>query len=207
MYKLYWSPFTASLAPFAVLEETGAEYETEFVNYSEGQHKTPEYLAINPCGLVPAMTLPDGQTIFEAAAMIMHLCDRYSDAGLAPAADDPLRPLFYQWMLYLADTIQPTHRRLYHPERFSTDKADAGKVRDSGVEALLAEWRIVEDALAGKNWLLGERFSACDIYMQMLTLWFIPPEALYARYANIARVATAVAARPAVARVLETHER
>ena len=207
MYRLYWCPFTASLAPMAVLEETGAEYDAELVDIDAGRHKSPEFLAVNPRGLIPAMMLPDGQTIFEAAAMVLHLCDCYPGAGLAPPQDDPLRARYYQWMLYLADTPQPNYRRYYYPERFSTDPADADKVRTRGVEALLADWKIVDDALAGGEWLLGETFSACDIYMQMLTTWFEPPEALFEHCPHVARVAAAAAARPAVARAIARHER
>ena len=204
MYKLYWSPETASLAPMAVLEEVGAEYEAIPVDYNGKQQKTAEYLALNPCGLIPAMTLPDGRTMFEAAAIVMHICDQYPAARLAPPPGDPDRPLFYQWMLYLADTPQPTFRRYYYPGRFAADEAD---VRRRGTDALLADFAIVEDRLAHNEWLLGEHFSACDIYLQMLTSWFEPPEALYARYPNIARVCAGVGARAACARAIEQHRR
>ncbi len=201
MFKLYWSPDTASLAPMAVLEEVGAEYEAIQIDYEARQQKTADYLALNPCGLIPAMTLPDGRTMFEAAAIVMHLCDLYPAAHLAPPPGDPDRPLFYQWMLYLADSIQPTYRRYYYSERFA---ADAEDVRKRGTDALLAEFAIVEDGLRGE-WMLGKRFSACDIYLHMLTTWFEPPEAVYARYPNIARVAAGVAARPASRRAIDLH--
>ncbi len=201
MFKLYWSPDTASLAPMAVLEEVGAEYEAILLDYDAEEQKTADYLALNPCGLVPAMTLPDGRTMFEAAAIVMHLCDLYPAAHLAPPPGDPDRPLFYQWMLYLADTIQPTYRRYYYPERFA---ADAEDVKKRGTDTLLAEFAIVEDGLRGE-WMLGKRFSACDIYLHMLTTWFEPPEALYARYPNIARVAAGVEARPAARRAIDLH--
>lgn len=201
MFKLYWSPDTASLAPMAVLEEVGAEYEAIQIDYEARQQKTADYLALNPCGLIPAMTLPDGRTMFEAAAIVMHLCDLYPAAHLAPPPGDPDRPLFYQWMLYLADSIQPTYRRYYYSERFA---ADAEDVQKRGTDALLAEFAIVEDGLRGE-WMLGSRFSACDIYLHMLTTWFEPPEALYARFPNIARVAAGVEARTASARAIAKH--
>lgn len=204
MYKLYWCPFTASLAPMAVLEELGVEYEAVLIETSRGQHRSPDYLAINPCGLVPAMTLPDGRTIFEAAAMVIYLCDLHPEADLAPAPDDPLRPAYLQWMLYLADTPQPNYRRLYYPERFASDSES---VREKGVEALLNDWRIVEEAMEDKDWLLGNRFSACDIYMLMLATWFDMPEDLYGRYPNIARCARKTAARPATAQAVVRHQR
>jgi glutathione S-transferase len=190
----------------AVLEEIGVAYEAELVDTDKARQKAPDYLALNPCGLVPAMTLPDGRTIFESAAIVMHLCDRRPAAGLAPPLDDPLRPLYYQWMLFVADTPQPNYRRIYYPQRFSTDDADLEGIRARGVADLLANWKIVDDALADREWLLGDRYSACDIYMLMLTTWFEPPHALHETYPNVARCAQATAARPAIARAIERHE-
>ncbi len=186
----------------AVLEETGAEYEAARVDYDNKEQKTPEYLALNPCGLIPVLVLPDGRPMFESAAIVMHLCDMHPGAHLAPLPGDADRAVFYQWMLYLADTLQPDYRRYYHSERFAADEAD---VRQRGLDALLADFAIVEDRLAHNEWLLGDRFSACDIYLQMLTSWFEPPEALYARFPNIARVCAGVEERPACARAIERH--
>lgn len=202
MFRLYWARNMASLAPMAVLEEAGADYEAVQLDKANRQHKSAEYLALNPCGLVPAMVLPDGRAMFEAAAIVMHVCDTHPQAGLAPPPGDPDRPLFYQWMLYLADTPQPNYRRYYYPQRFGADTED---VRRRGAEALLTDFAIVEDALAKGEWLLGSRFSACDIYLQMLCTWYEPPEALLARFPNIARVCAGVAARPACARAIEKH--
>lgn len=204
MYKLYWAPNTASLAPMAVLEEVGAEYEAIEVDYEAGEQKSPEYLALNPCGLIPTLVLPDGRPMFESAAIVTHLCDLHASAELAPPLGDPARPFFYQWMLYMADTPQPTYRRYYYPERFAADEAD---VRKRALDALLEEFAILEDRLLHAEWLLGDRLSACDIYLYMLTSWFEPPEALYARFRNIARVCAAVEARPATGRAIEKHRR
>jgi len=204
MYKLYWSPETASLAPMAVLEEIGADYEAIQIDYEGKEQKSADYLALNPCGLIPAMGLPDGRTMFEAAAIVMHLCDQHPAAHLAPPPGDPDRPLFYQWMLYLADSPQPTYRRYYYPGRFAADEED---VRKRGTDALLAEFEVVDDALSHGEWMLGKRFSACDIYLHMLASWFEPPEALYTRFPNIGRVAAGVEARSASARAIERHRR
>ena len=203
MYKLYWAPETASLAPMAVLEEAGTDYEAAQVDYDNKEQKTPDYLALNPCGLIPVLVLPDGRPMFESAAIVMHLCDMHPGVHLAPPPGEPDRPLFYQWMLYLADTPQPNYRRYYYPERFASDEAD---VRQRGTDALLADFAIVENRLAHNEWLLGDAFSACDIYLHMLTTWFEPPEALYARFPNIARVCAGVEARPACARAIERHK-
>lgn len=208
MYKLYWCPRTASQAVMAVLEEIGVEYELELVDTEQGQHRSAEYLALNPCGFVPTLLTSGGRPLFESAAIILHLCDRHPEAGLAPPPGDPDRALLYQWMVFLAGSVFPACKRFYYSHRYSTDQADAPGIEAKAVEDLLGEWKIVDDALAARGpFMLGEKYSACDTYMQMFTLWFKPTDELYAHYPNLARCAAAAAARPAVARAQEKHGR
>ena len=166
---------------------------------------------INPNGLVPALKLGDGRVMFETAAMVLYLADRYPDAGLAPAGDDPDRAHYYQWLLFLADTIQAAYKRYYWPHRFITDEGDLEnmkpRIREQTVHDLLGHWAIVEENLAGRQWMLGDDFSAADIYMLMLAHWFRPVDDLFARCPNVARVAEKTAVRPAVRKAREMHER
>ena len=84
MYKLFYSPGSAALAPHAALEETGAAHELVLVDMKSNAHKKPDYLKLNPAGRVP--TLVDGdQVVFESAAIMMHLADKHPASGLAPA--------------------------------------------------------------------------------------------------------------------------
>ena len=166
---------------------------------------------INPNGLVPALKLGDGRVMFETAAMVLYLADRYPDAGLAPAGDDPDRAHYYQWLLFLADTIQAAYKRYYWPHRFITDEGDLEnmkpRIREQAVHDLLGHWAIVEENLAGRQWMLGDDFSAADIYMLMLAHWFRPVDDLFAHCPNVARVAEKTALRPAVRKAREMHER
>ena len=88
---LYWFPFSGSLAPMAVLEEVGAFYEKNLIDMNKGEHQSPEYLKIHPLGLVPALRLGNGETIFESAGICMYLSDLYLKYGLSPPIDDPAR--------------------------------------------------------------------------------------------------------------------
>ena len=211
MLTLYWSPRAASEAAMAALNEVGAEYRAEKIDMKAGEHKSPEYIKINPNGLVPALKLGDGRVMFETAAMVLYLADRYPDAGLAPAGDDPDRAHYYQWLLFLADTIQAAYKRYYWPHRFITDEGDLEnmkpRIREQTVHDLLGHWAIVEENLAGRQWMLGDDFSAADIYMLMLAHWFRPVDDLFARCPNVARVAENTAVRPAVRKAREMHER
>lgn len=205
MYTLYWAPRTGSLAPQAVLEETGARYRLQRVDMGAGEHRSPAYLLIQPNGLVPAMLDADGTALFESAALVMTLCDRHPEAGLAPRPTEPGRGLHYQWLLYMADTLYPAYQRFYYSDRFSSEPGDGPRVREKAGVDLLAQWRVVDDVLAERRYLLGEHAGACDIYMMMLATWFEPVARLLQACPNVARCTRDVAARPAVHRALDTH--
>jgi len=90
MMKLYWSPRSRSFSALWLMEETGQPYERVLTDISKGAQKTPEYLAINPMGKVPA--LQDGEaTLAESAAICAYVTERYPQANLAPPLGDPLR--------------------------------------------------------------------------------------------------------------------
>ena len=84
MYKLYWAPATAALAPQAVLEEAGVAYEIERIDLDRQEQRRPAYLALNPGGYVPTLVTGDGQVLTESAAITLSLCERHPETGLLP---------------------------------------------------------------------------------------------------------------------------
>lgn len=190
----------------AVLEELGVEYDLHEVDYDGGETRRPEYRRLQPLGLIPALELGNGTSMFESAAIILYLSDRHRGQPLAPAPDDPDRPHYLQWMLYLADTLYPSYNRYYHPERYTAADDGAGDVKEQAGQAVLTQWQAIEDALSrGGPWLLGERFSACDIYLQMITTWHQTPSELLARFPGIREVAGGVVARDGCRRAFDRH--
>src|ERR1700709_686775 len=102
MMKLYWAPRTRSFSALWVREETGKPYERVLTDISIGAQKTPEYLAINPMGKVPA--LKDGDvTIAESAAIIAYIAELFPAAKLAPEIGHPQRGKYLQWMFFAAN--------------------------------------------------------------------------------------------------------
>ena len=205
MYTLYWHPESSSLAAMAVLEAVGAPYETVLVDIASGEHFTPAYKKIHPYGRIPAMQLPDGQCVFESAGILMYLVDQYPESGLAPRPDEPGRATYYQWLLYLTDTIYPSYSRFFRPERYIPDAADSEKIKANARELLLEQWAVVDRALEAKDWLVDERLSAADIYMQMLASWAEGSRDFARRFPNVVRVGKAVAQHPAVVRAWDKH--
>ena len=106
MMKLYWSPRSRSFSALWLMEETGQPYERVLTDISTGAQKTPEYLAINPMGKVPA--LQDGEaTLAEAAAICAYVAERYPQAKLAPPLGDPLRAKYLYWLFFAPGCIEP----------------------------------------------------------------------------------------------------
>jgi glutathione S-transferase len=126
MLTLYYHPGNASMTPHVLLEEIGAPYELAFVDRQSGAHRSPEYLKLNPNGLIPV--LRDGDLVlYETAAICLHLADTHAASQLAPTLATAARAHFYQWLAWLSATLQPTLMLHFYPERW-VDANDAPAV-------------------------------------------------------------------------------
>jgi glutathione S-transferase len=204
MYKLFYAPGSAAMAPHAVLEETRARHELVLVDLQKKAHQKPEYLKLNPKGRVPV--LADGNFVMtESAAIIMHLADRHPEAKLAPALGTPERAHWYQWLLYLTNTLQPTFLEYFYPERSFPDAPNTQQQLKNSAERRLAGMFIyIDSELATRGpYLLGETFSAADIFMHMLARWSRWFEKPAYRYIHIKQLTDLVRARPAVQRMMK----
>src|SRR5260370_5953618 len=105
MPTLYYYPGNASMAPHMALEEIGAAFELRLVDRDKSAHKAPDYLRLNPNGLIPAFV--DGDLVlFESAAICLHLADRHPSSRLAPELGTAERATFYIWQILLTHTSQ-----------------------------------------------------------------------------------------------------
>lgn len=200
MYRLYWSPGSASMAPHVLLEELGVTYELSRIELSAPRDAA--YLKMNPWGRVPTL-VTGGQAIYEAAAICMHLADRHADKELAPAAGTADRAAYYQWLVLLSNTLQTAFMRYYRPSRASEDPAHADAVREKALKDVAEIWAEMDRLLAGRSHLAGDRFSAADIYFHMLYTWDVDMAALGRRHRNLSATFERIHARPAVARIAE----
>jgi len=204
MYRLFYAPGSAAMAPHAVLEEIGAKHELVPVDLQKKAHQKPEYLKLNPKGRVPVLV--DGDFVLtESAAIIMHLADRHPEAKLAPALGTPLRAHWYQWLLYLSNTLQPAFLEYFYPERSFPDAPNTQQQLKGSAERRLAGMFIYIDAeLATRGpYLLGDTFSAADIFLHMLARWSRWFEKPAYRYIHIKQLTDLVKARPAVQRMMK----
>jgi glutathione S-transferase len=172
VYKLYYYPGNANLAPHMLLNEIGAKHERVLVDRATNAQKSDDYLKLNPLGRVP--TLADGELIVtEAAAICLHLVDRHPEAGLAPSVGTDARAHFYKWMMYLTNTLQAELMTYFYPERLMADPALAAHIKVRAEERIGEMLVFIDEELTqnGGPFLLGERVSAADFYLLMLGRW------------------------------------
>jgi len=170
MTTLYYSPSSASMVVHWLLIELGIPHDLHKLDFASREHKSTEYLALNPAGVVPTLVI-DGKPVTEAAAIVLHLADLHPTAGLAPATGTPERATYYQWMFFMANTLQPAYRAWFYPtEPAGADNADAAK--EEARQRIEWAWNRVDTHLADNGpFLLGEQLSAVDFMMTMLMRW------------------------------------
>ena len=177
-----------------MLEEVGAPYRTEILEYGTTM-KAPDYLAINPMGKVPAIRHGD-TVVTEGAAICAYLADAFPAAGLAPPAGDPLRGPYYRWLFFGAGPF----------EAAVSNKA-LGFVVPDGRERMMGYGRFddvlatLERAVSAGDYLVGDRFTAADVYLGSAIGWgmqfgTMPKRPAFERYWDRVR------ARPAAVRAV-----
>ncbi|HZS82902.1 MAG TPA: glutathione S-transferase [Stellaceae bacterium] len=201
MYTLHYYPGNASMAPHMALEEIGEPFELSLVDRTKNAQKSPDYLRLNPNGLIPVLV--DGELVlFESAAICLHLADRHPESRLAPPFGLPLRAHFYKWLIHLTNTVQAELITYFYPERLTDDAAAAAQVKAHAEARIGQMFDRIETALAaGGSYLLGDSFSVADLYLLMLARWtrgFVNPAR---NRAAVRRLLDRLVERPAVRRV------
>ena len=198
MTLLYYSPGAASLLVHWLLIELGIEHELRALDFASREQKSAEYMALNPSGVVPTLGL-DGKPMVEAAAIAMHLGDTHPGAGLAPAADDPRRRDYLQWMFHLANMVQPLFRIWWYPHEVAG--ADLSETALAHVQPRIeATWARIDAHLAAHGpYLLGQAPCVADFYLTMLMRWSRKMPRPATDWPHLAALAASLKSRPSFA--------
>ena len=194
----YTNPMSRGRLVRWMLEEVGQPYRTEILEYGTTM-KAPAYLAINPLGKVP--TLRHGDTVVtEGAAICAYLADAFPAAGLAPPPADRLRGPYYRWLFIAAGPLDHagTNREL----GFEVPPDQRSAVGFGSLSDMIA---MLEAALTEREYLVGDRFSAVDLYVGMNLAWGMGAGIVEKRPA-LERYVTRLRARPAAVRAKEIDE-
>ena len=175
-----------------MLEEVGVPYRIVLHNVDKKEHKDPAYLALNPMGKIPTLE-HRGVVVTESAAICAYLADAFPEAGLAPALDDPARGTYFRWLFFGAGCVEPAviDHILQRPPAARPSTVGYGTYEDT-LAAL-------ESALKPGPFLLGDRYSAADVYVGSQVVWGFMTKGLEARPAFTAYAAR-ITDRPAFKR-------
>lgn len=202
MLELYYFPDNASLAPHLLLAETQIEFSLRLVDRESDAQRSKEYLKLNPAGRIPTL-VHDGLVVFESPAICIHICELDASSEFMPPIGQRNRPLFFQWLTYLNNTLQAEFMVWRYPDRHTTDVNGVEGVKAAQDSRLVDILALLDHELRDKPFLLGADVSACDHFLFMLALWCERVSQPPTSFSNLARFMRTMCLRPAVRRVCE----
>ncbi|GAB4537334.1 MAG: glutathione S-transferase family protein [Parvularculaceae bacterium] len=193
MIKLYWCPRTRASRALWLLEEAGVEYERVLIDVrNPADRQNTEFLAASPMCKVPALV--DGEArLADSTAISLYIADRYPESGLAPAIGDAKRAEYCFWMVFAPGYMEPAMA-----EKFAGWESNRGVHGWGDFNSMIAR---LEQGLEGREWILGDKFSAADVMIGssvyfMRVFGAMPDSAILNAYAD------RCIARPAYAKAL-----
>ena len=190
--KLYFSPGSCSLSPHIVLREAGHTFDLEQVNNQEKKTKSgTDDWSINGKGQVPVLELDNGERLTEGAVIVQYLADQKPAAGLAPANGTMERVRMQEWLNFIASELHKVYAPIFRPTT-----PDAYKALSKENLSKRLEW--LNKQLAGKQYLMGDKFSVADAYLFTVLRWSQRIQLDLAQWPNVTAYMGRVAARPKV---------
>ncbi len=195
-YRLYLAPNTYAMTVQALLEELAVPHELVWVGIFQ-DNPDPVLQERSPHLRVPALE-DDGRAMFETGAIALHLAERHGDGALLIAPGDPDRARFFQWLHYLASTLQPDVLIQFHPEFYAADGPTQERIKKASMDRLAGVFDVLSDALDPGPYFFGDRLTVLDYLFGMQATWpEIYPDTIV-DYPNLVRHQRAMLARPAV---------
>jgi glutathione S-transferase len=201
MIKLYYAPHTCSLASHIALEEAGADYSTVRIDFAKDEQRSPDYLAINPKGRVPAMVTGRG-ILTETPAMLVFIAQSFPEARLAPLDDAFAFAQVQAFNSFLCSTLHVAHAHRMRGRRWADDEAAIAAMKRKVPESVGACYDLIERKMLGQPWVMGEAYTVCDPYLFTLAQWMEGDGVDPARFPNVADHRRRMSQRPAVRKAI-----
>ena len=201
MFKLYYAPSTCALASHIALQEAGAAYTTERVDFRSNQQNSPEYLAINPKGRVPTLVTDRG-ILTETPAMLAFIAQSFPQAKLAPLDDAFAFAQVQAFNSYLCSTVHVAHAHKGRGYRWATDDASFADMKRKVPETVGAGFALIQRSMLKGPWVMGEQYTICDPYLFTLSGWLEGDGVYLAALPKVADHRKRMSERPAVQKVL-----
>jgi len=195
--KLFFAPGACSLSPHIVLRESGSQFDLEQVNNQEKKTKAGvDYWTINPKGQVPVLDLDNGERLTEGPVIVQYIADQKPEAGLIPPAGTTERYRVQEWLNFITSELHKSFGPIFRPTT-----PDAYKVISRENLGKRFDW--LNKELAGRQYLMGDKFTVADAYLFTVLRWTSRVEIDLGKWPNLKAYVDRVAARPKVQEALK----
>jgi glutathione S-transferase len=170
--RLYWSPDSANIVVRIALEELGLGFEAVRIDRAAAAHKQPDYLLLNPQGLLPVLE-DGGLVLFETGAILLHLADRTGWLGpKGPDARDPhARAAFLKWLFYLSNTVHADLRAAFYASRYVSDPVAIPALRAGLAARFRQHMALIDSALGASGGLIAGTPTLAEFYLAACLRW------------------------------------
>src|SRR6476661_3889022 len=201
MLKLYYSPGSCALASHIALQEAGAAYTAERIDFKSSQQTSPEYLAINPKGRVPALVTDRG-ILTETPAVLAFIAQSFPQARLAPLEDPFAFAQAQAFNSYLCSTVHVAHAHRVRAYRWANEEASFADMKRKAPETIAACFALIERNMLRGPWVMGDSYTICDPYLFTVAQWLEGDGVDVSAFPKVSDHRKRVAERPAVRQVM-----
>ncbi|MFC3674499.1 glutathione S-transferase family protein [Ferrovibrio xuzhouensis] len=201
MLTLYYAAGSCALATHIALIDAGADYEAKPVDFAANQQRTPEYLAVNPKGRVPALVTPRG-ILTESPALLAYVAQSFPAAKLAPLDDAHAFAEVQAFNSYIATTVHVAHAHGRRGYRWADEPEAIAAMKRKAPQVMADSFALIEDGMLRGPWVMGERYSICDPYLFTMASWLEADGVDPARFPKILDHRNRMMERPAARQAL-----
>jgi glutathione S-transferase len=195
--KLYYAPGACSLSPHIVSREAGIDLEFERADIAQKKTESgKDFWGVNPKGQVPVLEIDNGQKLTEGPVIVQYLADQKPGSGLVPAPGTIDRYRVQEWLNFVASEMHKTYGPLFRPTT-----PEEFKVLSREVIGRRVAW--LDKELAGKQYLMGDKFTVADAYLFTVLRWSPRVGVDLSKSPNVTAYIERVAARPKVQEALK----
>ena len=202
MLTFFYSPGSCALASHIALEDAGASYELKRVDFRKTEQQSPDYLAVNPKGRVPALATPLG-AVTENPAILAFIAQSFPEARLAPLGDPFAFAQLQAFTTYLCSTVHVAHAHRGRGYRWANDEASFADMKRKVPETVGACFELIETRMFRGPWAMGEDYSIADPYLFTIASWLEGDGVDIARFPRVADHRARMAERESVKKAIE----
>lgn len=171
MLTLYGHKGCGSVVVEVACELLGESYEFRDVAPWNPGPAVDELAAINPLVQIPTVRLDNGAILTESVAILLWLLEQHPESNVAPSVGDPRRPSFLRWLVFFTSAIYPMYTVGDFPSRWVEAEDAQKQLKEASIRRTLDAWRMMEQGLVPRTYLLGDEMTILDVYSAMISRW------------------------------------